>query len=53
MECIYEISHKMMNKAHRNQRPAPDGSKPSLNDRLYALGDVHYVNLIAQSDEIS
>ena len=53
VECIYEISHKMMNKAHRNQRPAPDGSKPSLNDRLYALGDVHYVNLIAQSDEIS
>ena len=53
VEFIYEISHKMMDKARRNQAPAADGSKPSLNDRLYALGNVHYVNLVVQSDEIS
>ena len=53
VEFIYEINHKMMDKAQRKQAPAADGSKPSLNDQLYALGGVHYVNLVVQSDEIS
>ena len=53
VEFIYEVNHKMMDKAQRKQAPAADGSKPSLNDQLYALGNVHYVNLVVQSDEIS
>ena len=43
----------MLAAAQRNQAVAADGSKPSLNDQLYALGGVHYVNLVVQSDEIT
>ena len=53
VEFIYEVNHKMLAAAQRNQAVAADGSKPSLNDQLYALGGVHYVNLVVQSDEIA
>ena len=53
VEFIYEVNHKMLAAAQRNQAVAADGSKPSLNDPLYALGGVHYVNLVVQSDEIT
>ena len=53
VEFIYEVNHKMLAAAQRNQAVAADGSKPSLNDQLYALGGVHYVNLVVQSDEIT
>ena len=53
VEFIYEVNHKMIAAAQRNQSVAADGGKPSLNDQLYALGGVHYVNLVVQSDEIA
>ena len=53
VEFIYEVSTKMLDKARKAQKPQADGSKPSLNDQLYALGGVHYVNLVVQSDEIA
>ena len=53
VEFIYEVNRKMLTTAQRNQAAAADGSKPSLNDQLYALGGVHYVNLVVQSDEIT
>ena len=53
VEFIYEVNHKMLAAAQRNQAVAADGSKPSLNDQLYALGGVHYVDLVVQSDEIT
>ena len=53
VEFIYEVNHKMIAAAQRNQAVAADGGKPSLNDQLYALGGVHYVNLVVQSDEIA
>ena len=53
VEFIYEVSRKMLTTAQRRQAAAADGSKPSLNDQLYAIGNVHYVNLVVQSDEIT
>ena len=53
VEFIYEVSAKMLEKARKVQKPQADGSKPSLNDQVYALGGVHYVNLVVQSDEIA
>ena len=53
VEFIYEVNHKIIVAAERSQAMTADGSKPSLNDQLYALGNVHYVNLVVQSDEIS
>lgn len=53
VEFIYEVNRKMIVAAQRKQAVAADGSKPSLNDQLYALGNVHYVNLVVQSDEIT
>ena len=53
VEFIYEVSAKMLEKARKVQKPQADGSKPSLNDQLYALGGVHYVNLVVQRDEIA
>lgn len=53
VEFIYEVSTKMLDKARKAQKPLADGSKPSLNDQLYALGGVRYVNLVVQSDEIA
>ena len=53
VEFIYEVNHKMLAAAQRNQAVAADGSKLALNDQLYALGGVHYVNLVVQSDEIT
>ena len=53
VEFIYEITKNMLDKARRNQMTEEDGTKPSLNDQIYALGDVDYVNLVVQSDEIA
>ena len=53
VEFIYEITKNMLDKARRNQMAEEDGTKPSLNDQIYALGDVDYVNLVVQSDEIA
>lgn len=53
VEFIYELNRKMILAAQRRQEVAEDGSKPSLQDQLYALGDVSYVNLVVQTDEIS
>lgn len=53
VEFIYEVSRKMLTAAQQNQAAAADGSKPSLNDQLYAIGNIHYVNLVVQSDEIT
>lgn len=53
VEFIYEVNRKMLDKAQKRQKPEEDGSKRSLNDQLYALGGIHYVNLVVQSDEIT
>ena len=45
MELIYELSRKALrNAGHKSE---------SITDRLYAVGRVEYVNLVAQSDEVS
>lgn len=51
VEFIYELNQKMLTKARKDQ--ASRGEHQSLSDQIYAIGDVHYVNLVVQSDEIA
>ncbi len=44
VELIYELTQRMLKKIERTG---------SLTDSLYALGDIEYVNLVMQNDEIS
>mgnify|MGYP002529489859 CR=1 FL=1 len=44
VELIYEISEKLLKKAE---------VRGSVTDALYQLGDVEYVNLVSQNDEIT
>lgn len=52
VEFIYEINRKIMEQA-QTQSPQKGEESFSLTDKLYALGGVHYVNVVVQSDEIS
>lgn len=45
VEFIYEISNKIYKNASKTEK--------SITDLLYGLGQVEYVNIVAQSDEIS
>lgn len=45
VELIYELSRKAVDKATRQGK--------NINDTLYRLGGIEYVNLVAQNDEIS
>lgn len=45
IELIYELSRKAVDKATRQGK--------NINDTLYRLGGIEYVNLVAQNDEIS
>lgn len=45
VEFIYEISNKMLAEADRRE--------VSVTDSLYALGNIEYVNIVMQNDEIS
>ena len=45
VEMIYEISSEVLNKAELG--------KHSICDQIYQIGDIEYVNLVMQNDEIS
>lgn len=45
IELIYELSRKIYQDATKNNQ--------SITEQIYKLGDVEYVNIITQSDEIS
>lgn len=45
VELIYELSRKAVDKVTRQGK--------NINDTLYRLGGIEYVNLVAQNDEIS
>ena len=45
VELIYELTEKMLKKAKKN--------KSSVSDAFYELGEIEYVNLVMQNDEIS
>lgn len=45
VEFIYELSKKNSDKVDKNER--------SISDILYALGNVEYVNVVTQNDEIA
>ncbi|HBN84179.1 MAG TPA: DUF4956 domain-containing protein [Clostridiales bacterium] len=45
VEFIYEISNKMLSEA--------DQKEVSVTDSLYAIGNIEYVNIVMQNDEIS
>ncbi|MBQ1256504.1 MAG: DUF4956 domain-containing protein [Clostridia bacterium] len=45
VEFIYEISEKLLRKAEK--------SKDSITEELYYLGNIDYVNIVMQNDEVS
>lgn len=45
VELIYELTEKTLKKAKKN--------KSSVSDAFYELGEIEYVNLVMQNDEIS
>ena len=45
IELIYEISSEILQRAERG--------KHSVCDKIYELGDIEYVNIVMQNDEIS
>ena len=45
LELIYEISSKTLRRAEKKE--------PSICDAVYAIGQIEYVNLVLQNDEIS
>lgn len=56
VEFIYEIDHRELDKADRKETQAAIAEKrgkQSLTDKLYAIGEMDYVNIVVQSDEIS
>lgn len=56
VEFIYEIDHRELDKAERKEAQNAVHEKrinQSLTDKLYAIGELDYVNIVVQSDEIS
>jgi len=56
VEFIYEIDHREMAKIEQKESKnaiLENREKRSLTDKLYAIGDMEYVNIVVQSDEIS
>ena len=56
IEFIYEIDRRCVEASRKreNQEAVKAGRDPqSISDKIYALGEVDYVNIVAQSDEIS
>ena len=56
VEFIYEIDHRELEKADQKEGKAAileNREKRSLTDQLYAIGEMDYVNIVVQSDEIS
>lgn len=45
IEFIYELSRKNLEKCSRKEK--------SISDELYAIGNIEYVNIVAQNDEVS
>lgn len=56
IELIYEVTKKSLDTSHMKEMKKTIAEKTvvqSLSDKLYELGEVDYVNIITQSDEIS
>lgn len=45
IELIYEITSKMLDKAEKENT--------NVTDSIYAIGGIHYVNIVMQNDEVS
>ena len=45
IELIYELTRKVYMEGYKNEK--------DITEHLYHLGNVEYVNVVAQSDEIS
>lgn len=45
VELIYELTQKMLKKAEKNE--------PNIPDSIYKIGNIEYVNIVMQNDEIS
>ena len=45
IEFIFELSKKIYSLSYKHDQ--------SITDKIYSLGDIEYVNIITQSDEIS
>ena len=45
VELIYELTRKTYMDSYKNEK--------DITDHLYSLGNVEYVNIVTQSDEIS
>ena len=55
VEFLYELSHKMLEKAQERERTnaiAANRPSQSLMELIYDLGGIDYVNIVVQSDEI-
>ena len=56
VEMIFELNKKLLDSAQRNEMNRALGEKrdsKTILDLLYHLGEVDYVNIVVQSDEIS
>lgn len=56
VELIYEISHKQLESAQTRESKtaaAAQRESQSLQDKIYALGGIDYMNIVTQSDEIA
>lgn len=56
IEFIYEIDGRCMETSRKreNQKAVAEGrEQQTISDKIYALGGIDYVNIVAQSDEIS
>lgn len=45
VELIYELTQKMLKKAEKDE--------PNIPDSIYKIGNIEYVNIVMQNDEIS
>lgn len=45
VELIYELTQKMIRKAEK--------AEPNISDSIYKIGNIEYVNIVMQNDEIS
>jgi len=56
VEFIYEIDRRCMDESKKRESKmaiAEEREAQSISDKIYALGGVDYINIVAQSDEIS
>lgn len=56
IEFIYETNKKSLEASKERERKnaTTDGREPqTISDKIYALGGIDYINIVAQSDEIS